>query len=232
MFEEKNNVVREYGSTGIELYVTKVFGWMFLGLIVTAMAAFWVISSNTASIFLNPMTLIVLSLVEIGLVIYLTRNVANLSSTAGKTLFILYSAVNGLTLSYIFYMYNLGTIYTAFGATALTFGAFALYGYMTKTDLTSFGKIAMFALIGIIISTIVNIFVRSSGFDLIISYIGVIIFSGLTAFDTQKIKEYYYSTNGDLELQDKISIIGALALYLDFINLFLFILRILGRGRD
>ena len=147
-------------------------------------------------------------------------------------LFILYSVINGATLSSIFFAFSVATISKVFFITAGTFGAMALVGYTTKTDLTSMGKLLFMALLGIIIASVVNMFVASSGLDLILSYVGVLVFVGLTAYDTQKIKQMCQTAPDAGESAQKLALIGALSLYLDFINLFLYLLRIFGNNRD
>ena len=144
-------------------------------------------------------------------------------------MFVIYSVINGVTLSSIFLVYSIGSIAKVFLITAGTFGAMALFGYTTKKDLSSMGKILFMALIGLIIATVVNLFVKSSGLDLILCYGGVLIFVGLTAWDSQKIKEMCMSAEYADEGAQKMALLGALTLYLDFINLFLYLLRIFGR---
>jgi FtsH-binding integral membrane protein len=144
-------------------------------------------------------------------------------------MFILYSVVNGATLSVIFLAYSLASIATVFFITAGTFAAMAFIGYTTKTDLSSMGKIVLMALIGLIIATIVNVFMKSAMFDLILSYVGVLIFVGLTAYDSQKIKQMLLQAPDASEAAQKVALLGALSLYLDFVNLFIYLLRIFGK---
>jgi FtsH-binding integral membrane protein len=212
-----------------------VYNWMMLGLFLSGITAFFTATSFTMQriLFSNPMTMWILLFAELGLVFAISGGVNRMASSTAAGLFILFSVVNGLTLSSIFLIYEIGTIATTFFVTGLTFGATSFYGYVTKTDLSSFGKYLFMALIGIIIASVANIFLHSSGLDWIISYVGVLLFVGLTAYDTQKIKrmgEQAYALSP--ESFRKVAIIGALALYLDFINLFLFLLRIFGGRRD
>ncbi len=212
-----------------------VYNWMMLGLFLSGITALFTANSYTMMQILygNPMTMWILLFAELGLVFAISGGINRFASSTAAGLFILFSIVNGLTLSSIFIVYSIGTIATTFFVTGLTFGVTSFYGYVTKTDLTSFGKYLFMALIGIVIASVVNIFLHSTSLDWIISYIGVILFVGLTAYDTQKIKrmgEQAMSFGG--ETYRKIAIIGALALYLDFINLFLFLLRIFGGRRD
>ena len=144
-------------------------------------------------------------------------------------MFILYSVINGALLSYIFLAYTASSVATVFFITAGTFGAMALIGYTTKADLSSMGKILFMALIGMIIATVVNLFIKSDGLTMILSYVGVLIFVGLTAYDTQKIKQMLMQAPDASESAQKMALLGALTLYLDFINLFIYLLRIFGR---
>lgn len=169
---------------------------------------------------------------EFALVIGVTSAINRLSLTTATLLFILYSVLNGVMLSSIFLVYSTTVITKVFLITSCTFGCMAAFGYTTKSDLSSIGKIAFMALIGLIIASVVNIFMKSTGFDMIISYVGVLVFVGLTAYDTQKIKQMLL-TRGDMdEGTQKLALLGSLSLYLDFINLFLYLLRIFGRNND
>lgn len=228
-YEEQNDAVK-----GLNAFITKVFGWMFLGLILTAGIAYYV-STNASlirTIFQNPAILIVLFIVEILLVSVLSARVMKLSNGMAIGLFLAYAAVNGLTLSFIFLAYTGATISTAFGTTALTFGVMCAYGYFTRADLTRFRSLLYMGLIGMLILSLVNIFLGSSSLEWIISIVGLFVFLGLTAYDMQKLKDFYYHTEGDMHLRNNLGVYGALSLYLDFINLFLILLRFFGRGRD
>ena len=158
--------------------------------------------------------------------------IGRLSATAATLLFVLYSIVNGATLSVIFLAYTMTSIASVFFITAGTFAVMAFIGYTTKTDLTSFGKMLMMGLIGIILATVVNIFIGSSMLNMIVSYVGVVVFVGLTAYDSQKIKNLLYQVDNMSEEAQKLALLGSLTLYLDFINLFLMLLRIFGGNRD
>ena len=171
-----------------------------------------------------------LLIAELGLVFYTTARIQRLSLTTATTLFIIYSALNGVTLSSIFMVYAMTSIAKVFFITAGTFGVMALYGSVTKTDLSKFGNLFLMALFGLIIATVANLFIKSSGFDLILSYIGVVLFVGLTAWDSQQIKRALSMQAGLDESAQKVALLGALELYLDFINLFLYLLRIFGRS--
>ena len=211
----------------------KVYVWMLWALTITGVMAYGVASSPVLveSIFSNQALFWVLIIGELALVFGISRWLNKLSLTMATLLFILYSALNGVTLSVIFLAYSPMVITKVFLITASTFGAMAAYGYFTKTDLSKMGKILFMALIGLIIATLVNVFLRSPGFDLIISYIGVLVFVGLTAWDTQKIKGMLAQCDDMDEEAQKIALMGSLTLYLDFINLFLYLLRIFGRER-
>ena len=166
---------------------------------------------------------------EFALVIGVSAAINRLSLTTATLMFILYSVINGALLSYIFLVYTASSVATVFFITAGTFGAMALVGYTTKTDLTSIGKYLFMALIGLIIATVVNVFIKSEGFTYILSYIGVLIFVGLTAYDSQKIKQMLIQAPDAGESAQKLALLGALTLYLDFINLFIYLLRIFGK---
>jgi uncharacterized protein len=168
----------------------------------------------------------------IGFVFLMAGGFQRFSSTVLLALFLVYSVIMGMSLSFIFLVYTQGSIASTFGIASGMFGLMALLGYTTKTDLTKFGSIMLMGLFGIIIASVVNMFLHSSGMDYIISFLGVIIFTGLTAYDVQKIKEIGHTTVQGTELTAKLSIMGALTLYMDFINLFIMLLRFFGNRRD
>ena len=211
-------------------FVNQVYGWMAGGLALTALIAMWIAGNVSAQIFIasHPWLIFLLFFVQLGMVFSI--GAANISGATATIIFIIYSALMGINLSSIFWLYAKATIATAFFSTAGMFGVMAIYGYTTKTDLTRVGNIAFMALIGLIIASLINIFLHSSALDFIISIIGVIIFSALTAYDNQKIKQIgEQAISLDEDTTQRLAINGALALYLDFINLFLFILQLLGR---
>ena len=212
----------------------KVYTWMTLALVITGMTAWGVANSpGILSVILGNRALFWgLCIGELALVWGVSAAIHRLSLTTATLLFILYSLLNGVTMSFIFLAYTAQSIASVFFITAGTFGAMAAYGYFTKSDLSSWGKILFMALIGLIIATIVNIFLGSSMLSMIISYAGVLIFVGLTAYDTQRIKEMLSTADAADESAQKIALLGALSLYLDFINLFLYLLRIFGGSRD
>ncbi len=217
-------------------FVRSVYNWMCMGLAVTGLMAWYVSNSETIlqMVFGNRMVFWVLVIAELGLVFSISGMVNRMSGFTATALFILYSALNGVTLSVIFIVYTRASIASAFFICAITFLACSIYGWTTKKDLTSVGNFMFMGLIGIIIASVVNIFMKSPAINFIISYVGVVVFVGLTAYDTQKIKEMAITQPADLDgdVVRKGAILGALRLYLDFINLFLMLLRIFGGSRD
>ena len=209
----------------------RVYGKMTLGLLLTALTSFLVVSSEAAMslLFSSTASIWVLFAIEIGLVIYLSARIDKLSSTTATILFYVYSALNGVALAPIFLVYTGSSIALTFAITAGTFAAMAIYGYVTRQDLSKMGSYLIMALIGLIICSVVNIFVRSSMMEWAISGAGVLIFVGLTAWDSQAIKRM--CAEADPATLPKIATMGALSLYLDFINLFLYLLRFFG-SRD
>lgn len=220
-------------SRAFPMLMRKVYIWMSLALVITGFAAYLVATSPAlvSVIFSNSLVFWGLIIGELALVLGLSAAINRLSLTTATLMFVLYSVINGVTLSSIFLVYTASSIVSVFFITAGTFTAMAAYGYFTKSDLTSVGKFLFMALIGIIIASIVNIFMKSSGLSMFISYAGVLIFVGLTAYDTQKIKEMLMQAPDMSEGMQKMALLGALTLYLDFINLFLHLLRILGSRR-
>ena len=206
----------------------RVYGKMAVGLATTAIAAYLVAASNTVMtlLFSSMMPIWILFAVELGLVIYLSARIDKLSTATAATLFYVYSLINGIVLAPIFILYTETSIATTFAITAGTFGIMSVAGYVTKKDLSKFGSILFMALIGLILCTIVNMFMRNSMMELLISGAGVLIFTGLTAWDTQAIKRM--CAESDPSMIGKVATMGALSLYLDFINLFLYLLRFLG----
>jgi len=219
-------------SSAFSILMRKVYLWMTLALVVSGLSAYYVAGSEQlmAAIYGGKIAIWVLFIAELALVIGLTAAIQKLSFPVAATLFALYSIINGVTLASIFYVYSTSAITTSFFVAAGTFAAMAVVGSFTQKDLTKFGPILLMALVGLIIAGIVNIFLKNSMMDFIISIVGVLIFVGLTAYDAQKIKNMMvsYGTEVNNETQ-KLAIIGALTLYLDFINLFLHLLRIFGR---
>lgn len=209
----------------------KTYLWMSMALVITGLTAY-VVATNAAIssyIFMHSQLIWVLFLAEIGLVIGLSAAIRKISLSTATLMFVAYAALNGITFSSLFYVYTMGSLASTFFITAGTFGAMSLVGFFTKTDLSSMGKILLMALIGLIIASVVNIFVASSGLEMLMTYLGVLIFVGLTAYDTQKIKQMFLMAPDASESTQKYAVLGALTLYLDFINLFLYLLKIFGR---
>lgn len=221
-------------STAFSALMRKVFIWMALALVITGVTAYGVATTPSLliAIVTNKALFWGLIIAELALVFAVSGALNRLSLATATLLFVLYSVVNGATLSVIFLAYSMPAIIQTFFITAGTFGVMALVGYTTKTDLTSLGKLLFMALIGLVIATVVNMFVGSTGFDYILSYVGVLIFVGLTAYDTQKIKQMCMQAPDAGEPMQKLALLGALSLYLDFINLFLYLLRIFGNNKD
>lgn len=242
MFEQTNNsgfYATQPGTQDAAVaksFMTQVFGWMTVAMFVTAVTAFWFASSpELMSSLMNMETggLTVLgwivTLGPIGFVLLMSLGFQRLSPAILTLLFITFSVLMGMSLSFILLVYTAASVYKTFAITSAMFGIMAVTGYTTKTDLTKFGSIMMMGLIGLMIAMLVNFFLKSSAMEYIISVIGVLVFTGLTAYDVQRLKRIgagageYGSANAR-----KLSILGALTLYLDFINLFLFLLRFLG----
>lgn len=215
----------------LPVLMRKVYVWMTLALAITGITAYGVAHSETllSLIYSNKVGIWVLIVGTFGLVIAISAAINKLSLQAATLLFALYSLLNGAMLASIFLVYSATVITQTFLVTAGTFAAMAFIGYTTKTDLSSVGKLLLMALIGIIIASVVNIFLGNSTLDMIISYVGVLVFVGLTAYDSQKIKQMLAERDNIGEASQKIALLGALTLYLDFINLFLYLLRIFGR---
>ncbi|MDE5947642.1 MAG: Bax inhibitor-1/YccA family protein [Prevotella sp.] len=220
-----------YLSAAFPALMRKVYLWMAMALVITGFTAYGVATSPAvmSAILMNRMLFFGLIIAEFGLVIWLTAAINRLSLSAATLMFVIYSVINGATLSVIFLVYTMSSITSVFFITAGTFAAMAAIGYTTKKDLSGMGKFLMMALIGLIIASVVNLFMRSTGLQLIMSYIGVLVFSGLTAYDSQKIKQMLMTAEDTGETAQKIALLGALSLYLDFINLFLYLLRIFGK---
>ena len=213
--------------------IRSVFGWMALGLLATGFVSMYVLNTPAITGFLlSPGKLIFLMIVEVGLVIWLSMRVMKMSATQATTVFLLYSALNGITLAPLAFVYTGESIASTFMVTAGVFGSMALYGYTTKRDLTTMGSFLRMGLFGIIIAMLANFFFQSSALDFAISVIGVLVFTGLTAWDVQKLKHMGAQVNEGSDNFRRFAIIGALTLYLDFINLFLMLLRFMGNSRD
>lgn len=229
----QNTISQDAVAAEQQRFMVRVYNWMTAGLGITGFMAFYISNSPMIMniIFGNAIIPIVLIIAQIGLVFWLASRVMEMSANQATGVFMLYAGLTGITFSAIFLTYTASSITSTFLVTAGTFGAMSLYGYTTKKDLTSWGSFLFMGLIGIIIASVVNIFMQSTMMHIIITYVGVLIFIGLTAYDTQKIKEMNILGNEGTDEDTKEAIRGALTLYLDFINLFLMLLRLMGDRR-
>lgn len=224
-------VIKNKSENGISKFFTKVYLWMFIGLLLSSISAYFTATNPSVRSFVyNGFGLILM--IELIVVIAFSLLRKKVSPMGAKILFIVYSIISGLTLSSIFIVYKLSSIVVVFLSAAVMYGLLALYGYFTNQDLSSFGKLLIFGLLAVIIMSIINLFVSSQSFDITISIISIIIFLGLTAWDMQNIKKIYYYYENDSDALDKSAIYGALDLYLDFINIFLDLLRLFGKSKD
>lgn len=246
MSDLRYKIINQTGSQAFEMdlglrtYMMKVYGYMFMGLSMTGLMAFSVTQLPALQQLLFAMDASghyvpsgftwLLFFAQLGTVLYLSFRINQLRSVTARLIFWGYAMLMGLSLSSVFLVYTGASLTRVFFITSSVFGIMSLYGYVTKRDLSSFGSFFMMGLLGVMFASIINIFLKSSMMDFIISVLGVLIFTGLTAYDTQRIKEIYYE-NDSMEIQSKKAVMGALALYLDFINLFLFLLRFLGDRR-
>ncbi|PQQ40143.1 hypothetical protein C6H65_16850 [Photorhabdus luminescens] len=230
-YPRSNGSIIQQAGTGLQTYMAQVYGWMTCGLLLTAFVA-WYVSQNqdiVEYIFSNSVLFYGLIIAQFGLVFVLSGMINRMGASLATGLFMLYSALTGLTLSSIFVIYTIGSVASTFVVTAGMFGALSFYGYTTKRSLSGLGSFLFMGLIGIILASLINLWLKSEALTWAVTYIGVVIFAGLTAYDTQKLKEM----GEDLDVNDKenlrkFSIVGALTLYLDFINMFLMLLRIFG----
>ncbi|CDA75027.1 putative uncharacterized protein [Bacteroides sp. CAG:530] len=230
--EETKNLIGNYASKAAQSTLLRsVYVWMTLALVITGFVSMYVAQSYQliSFIFGNKLALWGMLIAELAVVFYLSARINSISFTKATVMFIIYSILNGATLASIFLVYTMSSIASTFFVAAGTFGVMALYGYVTKSDLTRIGNICLMALIGLIIATLVSMFWQNSMLQMIITYVGVILFVGLTAYDSQKIKRLLTADGIEVtEETQKIALLGALTLYLDFINLFLYLLRLLG----
>jgi FtsH-binding integral membrane protein len=215
-------------------FVANVFSYMTLALVITGVAAYWFAASGNILALLQGSSILMwgVMLAPIGMVLIMSFAFNRLSFSALMGLFLAYSLVNGISLSVIFLIYSSAAISKVFFITAGLFATMAVVGYTTKTDLTKLGSILMMAVLGIVIASVVNYFMESAAFDYLISCVGVLVFTGLVAYDTQKVKRIGAGVEYGTATAGKLALMGALSLYLDFINLFLFLLRVFGGRRD
>ena len=233
-YPRSNNSIIQGAGTGIQTYMAQVYGWMTCGLLLTAFVSWY--AANTPAvmqaIFSSQITFFGLIIAQLAVVFVLSGLVNRLSGAVATALFMLYSVLTGLTMSSIFVLYTYSSIASTFVVTGGMFGAMSLFGYTTKRDLSGMGSMLFMALIGIVLASLVNIWLKSTALMWAVTYIGVIVFVGLTAYDTQKLKNIGEQLDpADRDGFRKYSIVGALTLYLDFINLFLMLLRIFGNRR-
>jgi FtsH-binding integral membrane protein len=228
MDEQKDQPFLHSQDAVFSNFMQRVYQWMAMGLALTGLAAFVTLSNGALLRFLFQGGMWLFFIAEFILVIWLSANIQKISAQAATLGFLAYSVLNGLTLSGIFLVYTAASISSTFFITAMTFAGVSVYGWVTKQDLTSVGSFCAMALWGVIIASIVNMFFHAPAFNWIVSYCGVAVFIGLTAYDTQKLKAIHQGMPGAPE---QLAIFGALMLYLDFINMFLFLLRIFGRRR-
>lgn len=226
---------RKVYDEGLRVFFLNIYKHMFIALLLTAITAFGVASSPTLLrvIFGTPLAWVVM-LAPLGMVFFMSAKVMHMSREGAMLSFWIFAILMGMSLSTIFIAYTTASITKAFFVASATFGGMSLYGYTTKKDLTSMGSFLFMGLFGIIIASLVNIFLKSSAIDFVISFLGVGIFTGLIAYDTQKLKRQYFQLSGSAGGSDivaKVSIFGALTLYLDFINLFIMLLRLFGDRR-
>lgn len=223
-----------YSDSVVATLMRNVYIWMTLALVITGLTAMVTAKSEALMtfIFTNNWALIALMILQLGLVFYFSARLNRMSFSTATAVFILYSAITGLTFSSIFVVFSMSSIATTFFITAGMFAAMALVGSFTKKDLSGIGKFALMALIGLIIAGIVNMFLRNAMMDFIVSGIGVLVFAGLTAYDSQKIRQMLQMQSEINESTQKLALFGSLSLYLDFINIFLYLLRFFGSSRD
>lgn len=219
---------------GLNAYIAKVYGWMFIGLALTALTAFSFIADEARVIAFvtNPILFYGCLIGELVLVFFVSRSVMKLPVSVAAGLFALYAVLNGLTLSVILLVYTGASISLTFLVTAVMFGAMSVYGRVTRTDLSRFRGILTMGLIGVVVLSVINLFLGSNLLEWVVTLVGLFVFLGLTAYDMQKLRSYYFASEGNTGTLNRLGLLGALSLYLDFINLFLMLLRLFGRRRN
>ncbi|KFD18068.1 putative membrane protein [Tatumella ptyseos ATCC 33301] len=233
-YQRQDNSALQRAGSGLQTYMAQVYGWMTCGLLLTAFVSWFAVRTPRVMefVFSSQITFFGLIILQLAVVFVLSGLVHKMSGALATGLFMLYSALTGLTMASIFLVYTYSSIATTFFVTAGMFGAMTLYGYTTKRDLSKMGSLLFMALIGILVASLVNYWLKSPALMWAITYIGVVVFVGLTAYDTQKLKYMGENINiDDKENLRRYSIVGALTLYLDFINLFMMLLRIFGNRR-
>jgi FtsH-binding integral membrane protein len=219
------------GGINLQSVMRQVYVWMGLGTLLTAAVAYVTVNTSLINLAANPLILLGAVIAELGLVLGISFGFNRISAATATALFLVYAALNGFTLSLVLLAFTTASVVSAFVATGALFGAMSIIGYTTRVDLSKLGTYLMMALIGLLIAMVVNLFISSGPLDLIISVVGVLLFTALTAYDTQRIGRMAAQMDAQGEAGAKLSIFGALKLYLDFINMFLFMLRLIGRRR-
>ena len=219
---------------GLNAYIAKVYGWMFIGLALTALTAFAFVAdeARVVAFVTNPILFYGCLIGELVLVFVASRAVMKLPFSAAAGLFALYAVLNGLTLSVILLVYTGASLSLTFFVTAGMFGVMSVYGRVTRTDLSRFRGMLTMGLIGVVVLSLINMLLRSEALDWVVSLVGLFVFLGLTAYDMQKLRTYYFASEGNTLTLNRLGLLGALSLYLDFINLFLMLLRLFGRRRN
>ena len=232
--DDQRTVVNTGAQASVSNFMSRVFLWMAVGLVVSTAGSFWLLSQPQllTAVVKNQWIFFGLAIAEIGLVLWLSAAAMSMSAGLATMVFVAYSFLNGITLSPLFLVYTGGSLVTTFAVTGGTFFFFALYGLTTKKDLTGIGGLAMMALFGVILASLVNMFLKSTVVEWAVTFIAIAVFMGLIAYDTQRLKSMHAMGAENPELEKKMVILGALALYLDFINLFIQLLRIFGKRRD
>lgn len=226
----RSHVIDRDIDLGLRSYMLKVYNYMCMGLGITGVVSYFAASSAPLMMFLHGGFGLILFFGMLAMAFMLPRRIFTMQRSTAQLLFWAFAGMMGLSLSYIFLAYTGSSIMRVFLITSVTFGGMSLYGYATKKDLSGLGSFLFMGLLGLIVASVVNMFIHSTMMDLILSYVGVLIFVGLTAYDTQRIKEIYYSADSD-DVSEKKSILGAFILYMDFVNLFLYLLRLMGDRR-
>ncbi len=229
-YGEAYQTTKEYES--LERYTAKTFGWMFLGLMVTFLIAVTgYVTGLVLFVFAVPQLILVLGIAELAVVLFLSARITKMSVGTARTLFLVYSVLNGVVFSAYFLMYDMMTLVLAFGATSLFFGIMAAVGYFARVDLSSLRNFLVGGLVFLMVFWIASIFINLQRFEIIACTVGIFIFLIFTAYDTQKIRAYHQAYCHDGQMAGKASIFAALQLYLDFINLFIYLLRAMGRRK-
>ena len=232
-YDRYDGSLSRYRDTDVlSAFMRGVYGWMCVGLVITALTA-WLVASSpalTAAIFSNRAVFWILALAQLGIVFALSARVNQMAASTATLLFVGYSALTGVTLSSILLVFTGESVFTTFVVTAGMFGALAAYGTVTRRELSGLGQFLFMGLIGVVLASIIGMFWHNDALQFLISFVGVIVFAGLTVYDAQRLKDLAFATNAGPT--SGLTIVGALTLYLDFINLFLFLLRFLGGRRD